>query len=145
MEDTTQTRLRAVGASLETYVALLRAVLPRASSVNIYDERGELLWPTHLSMSMELTSLVQDSIRDALENPTLPGRFKQIGKVPVYLFWLRRDDPTDGLAPLASVVVRLKEGGNIESCSFGFVRQIVQPAIDCLRQDLLAREEIKRL
>jgi diguanylate cyclase (GGDEF)-like protein len=144
MEQTTQTRLRAFGSSLETYVALLRVVLPRASSVNIYDEQGELLWATHLSMSPELTSLVQESIKDALENPQVPGRFKQIGAVPIYLFWLRREDPTSG-PPLATLIVRLKGGGNIESCSFGFVQQIIQPAIDVLRQDLLAREEIRRL
>ncbi|HWW21467.1 MAG TPA: EAL domain-containing protein, partial [Steroidobacteraceae bacterium] len=117
---------------------------PRASSVNIYDERGELLWATHLSMSLELTTLVQESIADAIENPSVTGRFKQMGEVPVYLFWLRREDPANG-PPLASLVVRLKAGGNIESCSFGFVQQIVQPALDVLRQDLLAREEIQRL
>jgi diguanylate cyclase (GGDEF)-like protein len=144
LEQTTQTRLRAFGSSLETYVALLRVVLPRASSVNIYDERGELLWATHLSMSLELTTLVQDSIADAIESPAAPGRFKQIGDTPVYLFWLRREEP-GSLPPLATLVVRLKAGGNIESCSFGFVQQIVQPAIDVLRQDLLAREEIRRL
>jgi diguanylate cyclase (GGDEF)-like protein len=145
MEQTTETRLRAFGSSLETYVALLRVVLPRASSVNIYDERGELLWATHLSMSLELSTLVQQSIEDAAQNPSVPGRFKQIGPVPVYLFWLRRDDPGQGSAPLATLVVRLRGGGNIESCSFGFVQQIVQPAIDVLRQELLAREEIRRL
>jgi|HubBroStandDraft_6_1064221.scaffolds.fasta_scaffold09039_4 diguanylate cyclase (GGDEF)-like protein len=144
MEQTTQTRLRAFGSSLETYVALLRVVLPRASSVNIYDEKGDLLWATHLSMSAELTTLVQESVIDAIENPEVAGRFKQIGEVPIYLFWLRREDPASG-PPLATLLVRLKAGGNIESCSFGFVQQIIQPAVDVLRQELLAREEIRRL
>src|SRR5580658_3445018 len=144
MEQTTQTRLRAFGSSLETYVALLRVVLPRASSVNIYDEKCDLLWATHLSMSAELTTLVQESVIDAIENPEVAGRFKQIGEVPIYLFWLRREDPASG-PPLATLLVRLKAGGNIESCSFGFVQQIIQPAVDVLRQELLAREEIRRL
>jgi GGDEF domain-containing protein len=124
---------------METYVALLRQVLPPASNVNIYDERGELLRSTQLSMSLELSALVEESIAEARVDLTGPGRFKLIGDVPVYLFWLRREDPGSG-PPLATLVVRLKAGGDIQARPFGIVQKMVQPTLDVMRQDLTTQE-----
>jgi diguanylate cyclase (GGDEF)-like protein len=146
MTDTTSgTSPPTLGSSWTTYVGLFRALLPRASGINLYDERGELLWATDLSKSREISVMVARKMAHATAHPEMPGHSQLIGSTATYLFWIRRNEAAGNTAPIATVAVRLRSGGNFESCSLGFVHQIVKPAIDCLRRDLLALEEIERL
>ncbi len=129
----------AVGYSIENYVKLLRALLPRAQSVNIYDERGELLWATRMSMSHEISGVVGRSMRESNTNPQATGRLEVLRGAPIFIFWLRSDGEAASATPLATVAIRFPEGDRVEACSYGVVEELVRPALDCLRDALHAQ------
>ena len=127
-----------VGYAIENYVKLLRALLPRAQSVNIYDQQGEMLWATRMSMSHEISGVVGRSMRECTANPELSGRLELLRGGPIFIFWLRSDDVTTGGTPLATVAIRFPERDRHEACSFGVVEELVRPVLDCLRDSMLA-------
>lgn len=166
MKDVTDDGSARADVPWSAYGGLMRGLLPRAIGVNIYDSHGELLCATDLSGSGQVADVLEQSRRDLLDSPSSPGSYQLVGTTPTYVFWIWPELPLHTAAdgpqtpdivaledaprthegnPLAAVVVRLRPGANVESCSLGFVRQLVQPALDCLRADLLCRQENNRL
>jgi len=133
-------------SSLEPYAQLLRALLPRMSSLSVFNARGELHWSSQMAVGPELMSLIAESLRSAREQPAACGERRLAGTDPAFLFWLRRDDHPDEPAPFAIVAVGFRLGSaESEQRSFAFVHGMVRPAIECLRRELLARDEIVSL
>jgi len=133
-------------SSLEPYAQLLRALLPRMDTLSVFNARGELYWSNEMAVGPELASIVPSSLRAAEAEPTAVGEQRQARDEPVYLFWLRRDDGAVPATPFAVVAINFRPGhAETDQRSFSFVQALIKPAIECLRRELLARDEILNL
>src|SRR5580658_2089709 len=134
-------------SSLEPYAQLLRALLPRMDSLSVFNSRGELYWSSEMAVGPELSGVVPSSLSAAESEPAANGEQRLTRGEPVYLFWLRRDDGTLPATPFAVVALNFRPGNSEagEQRSFSFVQALVKPAIECLRRELLARDEILNL
>ena len=130
--------------SFEPYVQLIRSLLPRASSVAIFDTKGDLRWSSEPTTGPDLINLVDDALSTARTAPDSAGQLRVLeGNMPVYLCWLR-DDAARLLAVLA-VVCRPTGDQDVDARSFSFAYALLRPAIECLRRDLMARVAIDEL
>jgi diguanylate cyclase (GGDEF)-like protein len=130
--------------SFEPYVQLIRSLLPRASSVAIFDTKGDLRWSSETTTGPDLINLVDDALSTARTAPDSAGQLRVLeGNLPVYLCWLR-DDAARMLAVLA-VVCRPTGDQEVDARSFSFAYALLRPAIECLRRDLMARVAIDEL
>ncbi|MGH8207928.1 MAG: putative bifunctional diguanylate cyclase/phosphodiesterase [Steroidobacteraceae bacterium] len=132
--------------SLEPYVQVLRALLPRISHLSVFNARGELHWSSEMAVDPELMCLIPETLEAAVQEPNAPGQQRTAGHEQAYLFWLRRDDGIPSAAPFAVVAIGCRPGGGDgDRRAFSFVHALVKPAIECLRRELMAREEILTL
>jgi hypothetical protein len=130
--------------SFEPYVQLIRSLLPRASSVAIFDAKGGLRWSSETTTGPDLVNLVDNALSTARAAPDTAGQLRVLdGNMPVYLCWLR-DDAARLLAVLA-VVCRATGDQEVDARSFSFAYALLRPAIECLRRDLMARGAIEEL
>jgi diguanylate cyclase (GGDEF)-like protein len=135
-------------ASMEPYAQLVRSLLPRAASVNLFDNTGKLLWSSTASANPDLFAVVLQALGD-IEVQTRSGNGEGLGQHcalpddgPAYLFWLR--DAAGAVAAIAAVVCN-KPQGETEVLPFSFVHDHLRPAMELLRRDLLARASIDML
>ena len=136
----------AAPASLDHYAQLFRALFPRLTSLCVFDAQAEPLWSTEMATDPELRRLVGETLQHAQLDPTAQGHAATLrGDEPVYLFWLRRDDAPLGSGPFAVLAMMSKPGTGAEQRPFALVHGLLRPAIECLRRELLARDEIVQL
>ena len=127
-------------ASLDPYAQLVKSLLPRASSVNVFDSSGALRWSSETTAAPDLIHIVDELLPAARADSSSGGLLQMFGDHPVYLCWLR-DDRKSLIAALA-IVCRNNTG---EPREFSFTQSLLRPAIECLRRDLLARMAIDNL
>jgi diguanylate cyclase (GGDEF)-like protein len=135
-------------ASMEPYAQLVRSLLPRAASVNLFDNAGKLLWSSASSANPDLFAVVLQALGE-LEDQRLKGNGDSVGQHcalpddgPAYLFWLR--DSADAVAAVAAVTC-IRPPAETEVLPFSFVYEHLKPAMELLRRDLLARASIDLL
>jgi diguanylate cyclase (GGDEF)-like protein len=135
-------------ASMEPYAQLVRSLLPRAASVNLFDNAGKLLWSSASSANPDLFAVVLQALGE-LEDQRLKGNGDSVGQHcalpddgPAYLFWLR--DAADAVAAVAAVTC-IRPPAETEVLPFSFVYEHLKPAMELLRRDLLARASIDLL
>jgi diguanylate cyclase (GGDEF)-like protein len=138
-------RTAASWSSLEPYAQLLRALLPRLANLGVFNARGELHWSGEMAMGPELSQAVLTSLEVAARTRDGPGELRTLAGEPTYMFWLRRDDTPGEPKPFALVAIICRGAAEGEQRSFSFVHSLVRPAIECLRRELLARDEIMNL
>lgn len=130
-------------SALEPYAQLVRALLPRATSISVFDARANLRWSSASATGPDLFAAVQDSRDDAERAPDSAGEFKIIeGELPLYLCWLR-DAETNEL--LAIVAIQCRPNADGEQRSFAFVHALIRPALECLRRELASHLNIEFL
>lgn len=130
-------------ATLEPYAQLVRALLPRATGLSVFDPRGSLRWSSADSVGAELGDAVLASLQDAVIERDSPGQMRLIdGDLPAYLCWLREDD-TQQLVALIAIQVRAASDG--EQRPFSFIHSLIRPALECLRRELTARVNLEAL
>jgi hypothetical protein len=130
--------------SFEPYVQLIRSLLPRASSVAIFDTKGGLRWSSETTTGPDLVNVVDDALSVAHTTPDSAGQLRVLdGNMPVYLCWLR--DDTARLLAVLAVVCRATGDQDVDARSFSFAYALLRPAIECLRRDLMARVAIDSL
>ncbi|MFT3906655.1 MAG: EAL domain-containing protein [Steroidobacteraceae bacterium] len=129
---------------LAPYAQMLRALLPRATSIAVFSGQGEALWTDDGAVGPDIAQLASESLQLAARTPDQIGQLIQAAQSePVYLFWLRRDGAEPQPFALVAVGCRLQgEGG---ARPFDVVQSMLRPALECLRRELLAREEIQQL
>jgi diguanylate cyclase (GGDEF)-like protein len=136
----------AAPASYEPYVQLFRALFPRLAALSVFDTQGEPVWSTEMASDPELRKLVGETLQHAQLDPGAPGHQALLrGEEPMYFFWLRRDDARLEQAPFAVLAVAGRRGAQSEHRTYAFVHGLLRPAIECLRRELLAGEEIVQL
>ena len=129
-------------ASMEPYAQLVRSLLPRAASVNLFDNTGKLLWSSAASANPELFAVVLQAISHLENDRDGAGQHCALpDEAPAYLFWLR--DAGGAVAAIAAVVCN-RPPSESEVLPFSFVHEHLRPAIELLRRDLLARASIVR-
>jgi diguanylate cyclase (GGDEF)-like protein len=128
----------------EPYIQLIRSLLPRASSVTLFDAKGELRWSSETTTGPDLLNAVDDALTTARTAPDSAGQLRLLeGNLPVYLCWLRNDAAR--LLAVLAVVCRPNGDQDAEARSFSFAYALLRPAVECLRRDLMARLAIEEL
>jgi diguanylate cyclase (GGDEF)-like protein len=124
--------------SFEPYAQLVISQLPRASSVTLFDAKGELRWSTDPTTGPDLVHLVEETLQHTEAGPDTQGELRMLdGNLPVYVCWLRNDE---GVAiALLAIACRAAES---EPRNFPMVHALLRPALECLRRDLIARAAI---
>ena len=132
-------------SSLEPYSQLLRALLPRMSSLSVFDARGHMHWSSEMTVAPEIAAAVAESVMDPAREPGSFGLQRMAGSEPIYLFWLMSADAAPDAPPFVVVAIGFRPSSDGELRSFSFVHGLVKPALECLRRELLARHEILNL
>src|SRR5262252_1746664 len=132
------------GERFEPYVRLIRSLLPRTSCVAMFGPAGELLWSTETTTGPDLMNIVDDALLSTRANPDSAGQMRLLaGNLPAYL-WALRDDERQLLC-LLTVLGRANDAQDKRSPDFAFVCQLLAPAVECLRRELIARATIDEL
>ena len=124
-------------SSFEPYGRLVRSLLPRVTSVALYDAAARLRWSSERTPGPDLQDLVENALA-AAGTAHGAGQMRLLdGTVPVYLCWLR--DDSERL--IGVVVVACRQNGDRESEALGFsvAHALLRPALECLRRELLSR------
>lgn len=129
-------------SSLEPYAQLLRALLPRMNGLSVFDSKGHMRWSSEGSVPPEVAAVIVESLNDPERDPMSPGILRKAGSEPIYLFWLMSDEITSDNKPFVVVSISFRQGSEGEQRTFAFVHGLVKPALECLRRELLARQEI---
>ena len=92
--------------SFEPYVQLVRSLLPRATSVSLFDAAGAMRWSSETTTGPGfLQSRRETRSKPAGRSPQGPGQLRMLdGSQPVYLFWIR--DDAEQLIGIVAVVCR---------------------------------------
>lgn len=130
--------------SFEPYVQLVRSLLPRATSVALFDASGAQRWSSEATTGPDLLDVVENALEAAGPVPQGPGLMRMLdGNVPVYLCWVR--DDSEQLIGVIAVVCRQTNDPEAESRGFSFAHSLLRPVLECLRRDLLSRAAIDQL
>src|SRR5882672_11235874 len=132
--------------SFEPYGQLVRSLLPRATSVALYDAAAKLLWSSETTTDPDLHNLVENAAEagGAIQGA---GQMRLLdGTVPVYLCWLR--DDSERLIGVLVVVCRQSGDPDSEARAFSVAYPLLRPGLECLRRELLiergARQQLER-
>ncbi len=129
-----------IEASFEPYGRLLRMLMPSVRGVGVHDGYGNLVWASDEWDLDDDLEIVGDAISNAL---TDPAEFSGIMRIDadraVYSFAVRGEHVE--LLGVVSLLARLT-GARTEGRPLQYVRQLVQPALECLRRELALRSKL---
>src|SRR5689334_19716668 len=130
--------------SFDAYVQLIRALLPRATGVAIFDAAGEMRWTSETTTGPDLALLIEEILPYALADRNSAGDMRVLGgTMPVYACWLRND--SGELLAIVAVVCRANGAIDASGRGFSLAHAFLRPALECMRRDLLARALIDDL
>lgn len=127
--------------SFDPYGRLLRMLMPSLRGVVVHDGYANLVWASDDWDLSDQPLLINDAIANAVADRTeFPGVARTLdADSVVYSFAVRADQIE--LLGIVSLVVRLS-GTQIEPRPLQTVRQLVQPAIECMRRELALRAKL---
>jgi len=128
-------------ASFDPYGRLLRMLMPSLRGVVVHDGYSNLVWASDEWDLSDEPELINDAIANALSDP---AEFAGIARTidadrVVYSFAVRGEHIE--LLGVVSLVVRLS-GTQLEPRPLQTIRQLVQPALECLRRELALRAKL---
>jgi diguanylate cyclase (GGDEF)-like protein len=130
-------------SSFEPYVRLVRSLLPRATSVALYDSAAKLRWSSTTTTGPDLQNLVETAL-EAAGAEQGAGQMRLLdGTAPVYLCLLR--DDLERLIGVVVVVCRQSGDRDSEAPGFPVAHALLRPALECLRRELLSRVALDQL
>jgi diguanylate cyclase (GGDEF)-like protein len=128
-------------ASFDPYGRLLRMLMPSLRGVVIHDGYSNLVWASDDWDLSDEPQLINDAIANALsDSAEFPGIARTIDADRVVYSFAVRGEHIE-LLGIVSLVVRLS-GVQIEPRPLQTVRQLVQPALECLRRELSLRAKL---
>ena len=130
-----------VDSSFEPYGRLLRLLMPSLRGVVVHDGFANRVWASDEWNLSNHADIIHDAIANALSDPAeYPGVMRTLdADSAVYSFALRGVDIE--LLGVVSLVARLR-GNRIEAHPLQFVRQLVQPSLECLRREMTLRTQL---
>jgi diguanylate cyclase (GGDEF)-like protein len=131
----------AADASFDPYGRLLRMLMPSLRGVVVHDGFCNLVWASDEWDFADEPEIIKDAIANAL---TDPAEFSGVVRTldadrAVYSFAIRGDHIE--LLGVVSLIARLS-GKQIEARPLQTVRQLVQPALECLGRELALRSKL---
>jgi diguanylate cyclase (GGDEF)-like protein len=131
----------AVDASFDPYGRLLRMLLPSLGGVVIHDGYGNLVWASTEWDLSDDPMIIKDAIANALlDTAEFAGTMRTLdADRAVYSFAIRGEHID--LLGVVSLMTRLS-GSQTEARSLQYIRQLVDPALECLRRELALRSRL---
>ena len=131
----------AADASFEPYGRLLRMLMPSLRGVVVHDGFSNLVWASDEWDLSDEPDLIKDTISIALADPAeFAGLVRTLdADRAVYSFAIRGEHIE--LLGVVSLIARLS-GKLTEARPLQTVRQLVQPALECLRRELSLRSKL---
>ena len=126
-------------ASFEPYGRLFRMLMPSLRGVVVHDGYAKLLWASDEWDLGDDPEIVNDAIANALTDPAeFAGILRIDADRAVYSFAVRGEHIE--FLGVVSMLARLS-GSRTEGRPLQYVRQLVQPALECLRRELSLRSQ----
>jgi hypothetical protein len=131
----------AADASFEPYGRSLRMLMPSLRGVVVHDGFSNLVWASDEWDLSDEPDLIKDTISIALADPAdFAGLVRTLdADRAVYSFAIRGEHIE--LLGVVSLIARLS-GKLTEARPLQTVRQLVQPALECLRRELSLRSKL---
>jgi diguanylate cyclase (GGDEF)-like protein len=131
----------AADASFDPYGRLLRMLMPSLRGVVVHDGFSKLVWASDEWDLAEETDIIKDTIAVALSDTAeFAGLVRTLdADRAVYSFAIRGEHIE--LLGVVSLIARLS-GRQSEARPLQTVRQLVQPALECLRRELSLRSKL---
>ena len=127
-------------ASFDHYGRLFRMLMPSLKGMVLHDGFGEVLWTSDEWDLDDKGDLVKDAIANAITDPAeFPGVVRIDADRALYSFAVRSEQVE--LFGVVSMQTRLT-GARTEARPLSYVRQILQPALECLRRELCLRAQL---
>ena len=128
-------------ASFDPYGRLLRMLMPSLRGVIVHDGYSNLVWASDEWDLSDEPELIDDAIANALsDNAEFAGIARTIDADRVVYSFAVRGEHVE-LLGIVSLVVRLS-GTQIEPRPLQTIRQLVQPALECLRREMGLRAKL---
>jgi len=128
-------------ASFDPYGRLLRMLMPSLRGVVVHDGYSNLVWASDEWDLSDEPQLINDAIANALSDTNeFPGIARTIDADRVVYSFAVRGEHIE-LLGIVSLVARLT-GTQIEPRPLQTIRQLVQPALECLRRELALRAKL---
>jgi diguanylate cyclase (GGDEF)-like protein len=127
-------------ASFEHYGRLFRMLMPSLKGTVLHDGFGEVLWSSDEGDLEDSPDLVKETIANAITDPAeFPGVVRIDADRALYSFAVRSEQ----VELLGAVTLQMRlSGARTEARPLAYVRQILQPALDCLRRELSLRAQL---
>jgi diguanylate cyclase (GGDEF)-like protein len=128
-------------ASFDPYSRLLRMLMPSLRAVVVHDGFSNLVWASDEWDLAEEAHVIKDCIANALtDTAEFAGIVRKLdADSAVYSFAIRGEHIE--LLGIVSLIARLS-GTQTEARPLQTVRQLVQPALECLRRELTLRSTL---
>jgi diguanylate cyclase (GGDEF)-like protein len=127
--------------SFDPYGRLLRMLMPSLRGVVVHDGFSNLVWASDEWDLSDEPEIIDEAIANALADTSeFPGIARTIDADRVVYAFAMRSDQIE-LMGVVSLVVRLS-GTQIEPRPLQTVRQLVQPALECLRREFALRAKL---
>ena len=127
-------------ASFDHYGRLFRMLMPSLKGTVLHDGFGELLWASDEWDLDEKLDLVKETIANAIaDSAEFPGVVRIDADRALYSFAVRSEQVE--LLGVVTLQTRLS-GVRTEARPLPYVRQILQPALECLRRELSLRAQL---
>jgi diguanylate cyclase (GGDEF)-like protein len=131
----------AADESFDPYGRLLRMLMPSLRAVVVHDGFANLVWASDDWDLEDEKELITDAITHAMsDGAEFPGVARTIDADRVIYTFAMRGEHVE-LLGVVSLIVRLS-GTQIEPRPLQSVRQLVQPALECLRRELALRAKL---
>src|SRR5271155_5159530 len=128
-------------ASFEPYGRLLRMLMPSLRGVVVHDGYANLVWASDEFDLSDEPQIINDAIANALaDSADFPGIARTIDADRVVYSFAVRGEHIE-LMGVVSLIVRLS-GTQLEPRPLQSIRQLVQPALECLRRELTLRAKL---
>jgi diguanylate cyclase (GGDEF)-like protein len=126
----------------DPYARLLRMLMPSLHGVALHDGFGNQIWASEDCDLSDDTDVVKDAIANALaDTAEFSGILKNSdADRAIYSFAVRGEHIE--LLGVVSLVVRLSGTRSAGARPLEYVRQLVQPALECLRRELSLRSKL---
>jgi len=126
--------------SFEPYGRLLRMLMPSLKGAIVHDGYANLIWASEDWDLGDDFDAVKDAISNAITDPAeFPGVITNDADRAIYSFAIRGEQVE--LLGVVSLVARLS-GARTEARPLPYVRQLLQPAFECLRRELSLRSKL---
>jgi diguanylate cyclase (GGDEF)-like protein len=127
-------------ASFDHYGRLFRMLMPSLKGTVLHDGFGEVLWASDEWDLDDSPDLVKETIANAItDSAEFPGVVRIDADRALYSFAVRSEQVE--LLGVVTLQMRLL-GARTEARPLAYVRQILQPALECLRRELNLRAQL---